>query len=533
VLPKGRAASLATTAFNTKHTSGLATVLDEFITLVNENVAPAPTGAASAPQAAPQHKSSGFPWWGWVLVFLAVSLIIALIVGLYLSHKHAKEEEDRADRYAFNDTTGRRSSEEKGRDVEPGTVYQAEPKKKGEKDAGVADRVDASYAGARWYPGGYCVAPNTLVLTADLRWIPAAEVKAGMDLLGFDEEVPVLSGTTAHANPRQVRGRRRWRRSTVEVARVITRPSYRLTFDDGTEVVCSAEHQWLVGYGESRYWLETERIEVDVARHRVVKVLEPWQEDRSWDAAYLAAAFDGEGFFSIKGGRGELGFAQKSNEMLDEVTRCLDGLGIPFAEEGGHNGVWHIRIRNRKDALRILGSVRPRRLLTKVDPDQLGTIDPSMGVGLVAKEFLGEQEVVAMETSTGTFVANGLASHNCNNMFYGPGYYPGGFLNDFLWIELMTGGFDHDRDDYDHGDHHEDHSGDGGQGGGQDFAPAAQPASDGGDWSSSGDSGTSGGGGDFGGYDSGGGGYDSGGGGGGDWGGGGGDSGGGGGGGDF
>ncbi len=65
-------------------------------------------------------------------------------------------------------------------------------------------------AGIEW-SAQFCVSADMRVLTADLRWIPAGEVRAGDHLAGFDESIPVS-------------GRRHWRRSVVERAEVIVGP---------------------------------------------------------------------------------------------------------------------------------------------------------------------------------------------------------------------------------------------------------------------------------------------------------------------
>jgi hypothetical protein len=70
-------------------------------------------------------------------------------------------------------------------------------------------------------------------------------------------------------------------------------------------------------------------------------------------------------------------------------------------------------IRGRAEIMRLLGSVRPQRLLADFRPSMLGTMQRIGVATLVEKKFVGMQEVVAITTSTGTFVAEGLASHNC------------------------------------------------------------------------------------------------------------------------
>ena len=156
-----------------------------------------------------------------------------------------------------------------------------------------------------------CLAPGTKVLTADLRWVRADEVNVGDDLMGFDEEpgdgtaavheeiAALEHGGTAVATERKLRAGRDWRVAKVLGRSAAMRPSYRINFEDGTSVVASAGHQWLT-YGEhAMQWKRTDELVTPAHRPgrptRVVRVLDTWEQDRSWEAGYLAAAFDGEG----------------------------------------------------------------------------------------------------------------------------------------------------------------------------------------------------------------------------------------------
>jgi hypothetical protein len=62
--------------------------------------------------------------------------------------------------------------------------------------------------------------------------------------------------------------------------------------------------------------------------------------------------------------------------------------------------------------MEFLGRIRPRRLLEKFDPTHLGIMQKESTVAVERIEFLGDQPVVGLGTSTKTFIAEGLASHN-------------------------------------------------------------------------------------------------------------------------
>lgn len=257
-----------------------------------------------------------------------------------------------------------------------------------------------------------CVGPDTRVLTADLRHIPASEVRVGMKLVGFDEERP---GNGLH---------RQLRETVVEAVSYPTLPCYELVFDDGTKVVCSAEHRWLVTTaGRRTLWKTTE--ELNHPRYegqkwpndRVFKITDVWEGIASWKAGYLAAAFDGEGHYSNTGH--QLGFSQNDNSMLSQVQEYLEDFGYGYTVNSDRKCKRVMLTGGRATAMKFLGQMRPERLLAGLDIDVAGSIGRHDHVGqdfqhpeLVTKTFLGEQPTVAFRTSTRTFVAEGLASHN-------------------------------------------------------------------------------------------------------------------------
>lgn len=269
-------------------------------------------------------------------------------------------------------------------------------------------------AGIEW-SAQFCVSADVRVLTADLRWIPAGEVRVGDHLAGFDENIPVS-------------GRRRWRRSVVERAEVIPRPCYSVVFEDGSQACATADHLWLAcGPAGSRYakadWYRTDAL---VSRRggarAVVMPTEVWSEDTSWEAGYLAAAFDGEGHF-IHGVRGDgaghgggqyvgIVFSQRDNEMYAEVVRCLKVLGFTFREEIRPD-VRQVIIGRRHEVLRFLGSIRPRRMLAQFRFEWLGQLNAMERVRVKDVGYVGERPVAVLTTSTGTYIAEGLAVHNC------------------------------------------------------------------------------------------------------------------------
>ena len=263
--------------------------------------------------------------------------------------------------------------------------------------------------------GYYCVGPATRVLTSDLRWVRIDSLSIGDTLAGFDEEAPQGKGRSKRW--------RAWRESTVEAIETIKRPCYDLTFSDGTFIRCSAEHKWLTANQEAARWTTTESLRcAKKIASNVVKPVDVWEEINSRDAGYLAAAFDAEGHITQRDlsdeVRGQfsyrLGFAQKNNPMLVEVKRILKEYGYRPTAEQVVDGVNRINLGKREEVMRFLGEMRPRRLLPKFDIGKSGAMAIGKTVKLVSKVDVGRKPVVSIKTTTKTFIAEGLASHNCD-----------------------------------------------------------------------------------------------------------------------
>ena len=262
-----------------------------------------------------------------------------------------------------------------------------------------------------------CPHPDTKLLTADLRWVRAGDLSVGQRLIAFDEE-PQPNGEAMPS--------RRWREATVLRADRIMKPCYRLVLEDGREIICSDEHKWLTyGENESR-WKMAKDLVTPHHRHptRIIKLCEVWEEDKSWEAGYLAAAFDGEGHLIQKVREGDhallrAGFAQRENAMSENVLGICQKLGFDLGLDSADGDCLKYSIRGgRSKTMEFLGRIRPQRLLDKFNPQHLGLLQKQDTVAVVAAEYIGVEEVVGLTTSTGTFIAEGLATHNTEEYGY-------------------------------------------------------------------------------------------------------------------
>jgi len=256
------------------------------------------------------------------------------------------------------------------------------------------------------------LSPHTKTLTADLRWSPLAELRVGDELIALDEEKGSLRDQNKNAF-------RRWRLASVLSIERVFLPSMRIAMDDGTTFLCSTRYSWLAPASGASVWSESRFLKQAgeyPGASRVTRVTGVWQEDRSWEAGYLAAAVDGEGHLSQFDNAGRrdsiqfrLGFAQRQNAMLAEFKIAAAKLGFVFSFSGSLN--YSLRGGKAK-TMAFLGTVRPRRLLASFQPARIGTVHRMANVRVKTVECADEQELVAIRTSTGTLLLEGFAGHD-------------------------------------------------------------------------------------------------------------------------
>jgi hypothetical protein len=261
----------------------------------------------------------------------------------------------------------------------------------------------------------YCIVPETPVLTADLRWVPAGSLEIGDELVGVDEY-----GTGK-------RPKRHFRRAIVTATPRRMAACTKITLSDGREVISAADHRWLGRsnfgkHGTVYQWMHACAIQPG---YDIAAPLTPWPEESSFEAGWLSGILDGEGWLhsarpgnDIRNGIGaHVGVAQNPGIVLNRVERYLKETGISYGYNNGGKLCRRLEIYTRAASMEILGRLQPVRLMPRSkEVWEGGQVGGSIRV--IAVESAGVREVVSLGTSTGTYLANGLVSHNCGRHFY-------------------------------------------------------------------------------------------------------------------
>lgn len=259
--------------------------------------------------------------------------------------------------------------------------------------------------------GGYddCVAPETRLLTADLRWVPAGEIAPGQELVGFDEQVHLGQ-------------RRRMRLAVAESTKRLKKPGCRLTLSDGRQIVCSEDH----GFLAHRYknngpfeWLRAYELKPG-CRVQIVAPVEA--QDTTFEGGWLSGLYDGEGYVSFQRDGMTSGLSQRPGPVWDRYKTLMETFGYEgfYASQANDDGVFTSKHAGWP-TLSLLQRFRPERLIAKRPWDGKCVPSGAPKVTVVSVEPVGDIEVVSLQTSTHTFVAEGVASHNSFNQTHDKG----------------------------------------------------------------------------------------------------------------
>jgi len=260
----------------------------------------------------------------------------------------------------------------------------------------------------------YCLDPETPILTADLRHVPAYAVALGDQIIGFDEHVGPGKGQT-----------RKLRTATVEATSEVVKQSVVVRAGDGSETVCSDDHLWLVRpkhRGHRQPNIVWRRADALMAGDELL-FLGRWRTDTSRTAGYLAGLLDGEGWMTRPGSSRrstQVVFSQLAGQVMDAYVKALAELNLA--------GRWRPRSETSTsptdcvitsgvaECMRLVGTVRPERFLQRASDIYEGraiTAGLARSIEVVEVRPVGARLLTSIQTSTRTLVANGFLSHNC------------------------------------------------------------------------------------------------------------------------
>lgn len=260
---------------------------------------------------------------------------------------------------------------------------------------------------------GSCLTPDHKVLTADLRYIPLGDVKVGDQLVSFEEEAT------------ESKRSRLFKTGTVEAVKRDTAEVFKVTLENGKVFKVTADHLWLARMGTKYVWRRTDALRLKGAGTygtSIPRLLPEWEFQNNFSAGWLSGLYDGEGcYYTRKKGEqhtAQLALSQNPGIVLSKALDILEALGVGAADLSNSlsRKTKTVRLKGGQPQIaKLLGMLRPSRLLHKFVPEHLGSLTRAQeaNVGIVSIEPLGEMEIVRIAIDTKTMIVEGYGHHNC------------------------------------------------------------------------------------------------------------------------
>lgn len=266
---------------------------------------------------------------------------------------------------------------------------------------------------------GFCLTGKSRVLTADLQWVRVDEIQPGTEIVAVDEHIPGGRGAA-----------RQMKTGTVRAVLCRKAQAFRITFDDGREVECTDRHPWL----SRKVSTETKWRSISGTGNEVTGklrvgtkvrwVAKPW-EASTFEDGWFGGIIDGEGSMAKARTSGaEINVAQREGAVWDRMVAYARDRGYSARIEGdaadrpfkhGRQAVPKLCFSRMDELFRLVGQCRPTRFVGRRFWDGKSLPGKRTGEGwatITSIEPIGEQVVYDLQTSTGTYIAEGFVSHN-------------------------------------------------------------------------------------------------------------------------
>lgn len=127
-------------------------------------------------------------------------------------------------------------------------------------------------------------------------------------------------------------------------------------------------------------------------------------------AGWLAGFLDGEGSVEKHGLR--VSFSQNKGNVLQEALSLFDELDIELYQSISRDNLEGYRTIDMASSLRLLGSIRPIRLLENISWEGTSLPQTRSTVEVVRVTSIGTTDLIGIGTETKTLIAEGVVSHN-------------------------------------------------------------------------------------------------------------------------
>lgn len=266
---------------------------------------------------------------------------------------------------------------------------------------------------------GFCVSPDTRVLTASLEWVQIGQIQPGTEIIACDEHPPGGRGSA-----------RKMRTATVLAVKTMRANRWRITFDDGRHVVCTDRHPWLSRkVATDAKWRSISGDGNSVVGKLTVGtkvrwVAKPWTSS-TFEDGWFGGMLDGEGSIAKRNSSAGVNVSQRTGPVWDRLVKyalvrgykaCIENDAAVRPRKHGKVPVPKLAFGRMDEMFRLIGQTRPTRFIDNrfwEGRELPGKRNGGVGSATITNiEEIGEGDVVDMQTTTGTYIAEGFVSHN-------------------------------------------------------------------------------------------------------------------------
>jgi len=257
---------------------------------------------------------------------------------------------------------------------------------------------------------GFCLEEHTKVLLSNLKWIELKNIKIGDSIISVDENKP--------GNCKQ----RKMRTAIVENKFNFKTDTLKIILDNGQSLIGTLEHKMMTKKWECStdvVWKKFSDMKIGTSVRYITK---PW-EYKSYKDGWFSGMLDGEGSISKPSRTGvSLNVSQVDGPVLNRLFKYVKNNNLTYRVEVdkrkpetsskfGSKPVYKIVINKMDELFEIIGKTRPSRFLSRKWWE--GKALPNNGwAKIVSIENYGKCNVVDLQTSEKTYIANGFVSHN-------------------------------------------------------------------------------------------------------------------------
>ena len=257
---------------------------------------------------------------------------------------------------------------------------------------------------------GFCVDKNTKVLSNNLEWISADEIRVGQEIVSVDE-FPIKKGRG---------GMRKMRNGVVEAKRIVYEEAFKLKMDNGEELIATGPHRFLC----LKNGIETEWKTIDkMISGNSIRYITKTNFAPNFEDGWFAGMIDGEGSLAKKSRTGALlTISQVDGPVWDNLVKYANDNDYNFRVEidkrtpsdsrkYGEKPVNKLIIGRMDELIRLFSITKPVRFSNR--QWWVNKQIPNNGWSkIISIESIGKREMIDLQTSEKTFIANGFISHN-------------------------------------------------------------------------------------------------------------------------